>query len=290
MSKPNFRLSKRMVSARFWANPELSKLAKQSRICNLKLTMIGLWAFADESGIFEWQPEIAASMLYALDAEEDRAAVEPAMNAMLEAGFLKKIELNGTWYGMWPKWGEHNKFRKNDSRYPEVAAALGYPVEAGTPREGENTPLEDKDEGEGGSTLSKCLPEQETPKQGEQDNPEAGRLANLLFKLLDQPREHVKNAGVWEQQISSLLRTHKEDEIAAVMQFAVKHNEFSAEYLTLAKEPMKSFVKNYDNLHKRWKALQKGAAAAASRAGKLQQPKDSKPLPGAHGNKSGYTL
>lgn len=91
-------------------------------------------------------------MIYALDTEEDRAAVEPAMNAMFEAGFLRKLELNGTWYGIWPKWGEHNKFRKNDSRYPEVAVGLGYPLQAGAPREGASTPLEDKvkDEGEGG--------------------------------------------------------------------------------------------------------------------------------------------
>jgi hypothetical protein len=69
MAKPNFKLSKRMVSARFWTNPELSRLAKQSKIPNLKLTMIGLWAFSDEAGIFEWQPDIAAGMIYGLDTE-----------------------------------------------------------------------------------------------------------------------------------------------------------------------------------------------------------------------------
>jgi len=33
---------------------------------------------------------------------------------------------------------------------------------------------------------------------------------------------------------------------------------------------MASFVKNYDNLFKRWRALQKGAAAAANRQAKLK--------------------
>ena len=70
------------------------------------------------------------------------------------------------------------------------------------------------------------------------------------------------------------------------MEFAVRDNDYSAQYLTIANEPMASFVKNYDNLYKRWKALRKGAAAAANQAAKLNLPK-TQMAPGAHGNKSG---
>ena len=51
---------------------------------------------------------------------------------------------------------------------------------------------------------------------------------------------------------------------------------------------MKSFVKTYDNIHKGWKALQKGAAAAANRAAKLAKPTVT--APGAHGNRSDMEL
>jgi hypothetical protein len=297
MSKPNFRLSKRIVSARFWANPELSKLAKQSGIRNLKLTMIGLWAFADESGIFEWQPEIAASMIYPLDTEEDRSAVEPAMSAMVEAGFLKKLEVNGTWYGIWPKWGEHNKFRKNDSRYPEVAAALGYP----TPCEGENTPLEDEvrsrsRSGNGIDGLNGIdgisEPDQastsreqdtETP-HGPQDSPPVprasasedsavARLAKKFFKLMGQPCKHIDKAGEWEKIVARLLSEYKEDDLTDLMTFALEENDYSIEYLGRAKDPMATFVKNRHTLAERRDDARRIEAKLAKAAEKKAEKK-----------------
>src|SRR4029077_17969917 len=116
MSKPNYRMNNRLIVARFWGNEELAELVTKTGIPNLHLTMIGLWAFADETGIFEWKPRVAASYIYPL-LPEFQLQVEPAMNAMVEAGLLQKIEFEGHWYGVWPHWGEHNSFRKHDSRY-----------------------------------------------------------------------------------------------------------------------------------------------------------------------------
>jgi hypothetical protein len=305
MAKPNFRMNTRMVAARFWGNEDLAELAIQSKIPNLKLTMIGLWAFADEAGIFEWKPRVAASFIYPLEPE-NQTHVESAMNAFVESGFLKKIEVGGSWYGSWPNWGEHNSFRKNDSRYPVVAAALGYHLDgAATPQEPSiplRKPLEGEVEGE-----AEALPPTQTTKheadsvEGEQEknntNPVAStdsladateRLAKQLFKLLDQPRDQIDNAGDWQIQIRSLLkRGTSEEEVAAVMEFAIKEDKFAAEYLTIAKEPMKSFVKTYDNILKGWKALQKGAAAAANREAKLAKKVTA---PGSHANQSGFEL
>ena len=148
MAKPNFRMNTRMVTARFWGNEDLAELAIQSKIPNLKLTMIGLWAFADEAGIFEWKPRVAASFIYPLEPE-NQTHVESAMNAFVESGFLKKIEVGGSWYGSWPNWGDHNSFRKNDSRYPAVAVALGYPVEGAPTPEEPSIPLKKPLEVEG---------------------------------------------------------------------------------------------------------------------------------------------
>src|SRR5207249_3820803 len=110
-----------MVSARFWSNDELAELAEKSQVPDLELAMIGLWAFADETGIFEWKPRVAAGLLYPTRPSK-QANVEPAMNVMVEAGFLKKIQVGQDWFGYWPNWGEHNDFRNNTSRYPDVAS------------------------------------------------------------------------------------------------------------------------------------------------------------------------
>jgi hypothetical protein len=185
MAKPNFKLSKRMVSARFWTNPELSRLAKQSKIPNLKLTMIGLWAFSDEAGIFEWQPDIAAGMIYGLDTDAERETVEPAMNAMVEAGFLKKIEVNGHRYGAWPHWGEHNDFRNNSSRYPEVADALGYPRKGGSTLNSPQRPSEVEGEVEG-----EVLPPTQTDKG-------LRRVNRRKIKPLRLPAVMVDPQSVW---------------------------------------------------------------------------------------------
>lgn len=301
MAKPKFLLSKRMVSSRFWTNPDLADLERESGIRNLRLTMIGLWAVADEAGIFEWEPRTLAGLIYPYNSD-DQATIFPALDAFVEHKFLLKVEVQGKFYGVWPNWGEHNDFRDNKSRYPEVLATLAKP--SGTlrhPPKGTDTlksPLEVEVEVEAeASTISKqtgktdAIPQEEKPSAlahpGDSPGP-AERLARKLFKLLDQPKDQANNAAVWESQVSALLRGgHSEEEIASVMEFAVKEDDFSAKYLTLAKHPMASFVKTYDNLLKGWKALQKGAAAAANRAAKL------KPIataPGAHGNKSGMEL
>jgi hypothetical protein len=288
--------------------------------------MIGLWATADEAGIFEWEPRRLAVKIYPYNVEDQRA-VEPAMNAFVGAGFLKKLEVGSSRYGVWPNWGAHNDFRKTNSRYPEVQAVLGILRTPENPERGTRPPeipgnpaeIEREEEKEGEVVLPGCLTrenkastfagqETQTPVAAD-ENAEAPspapsapqalegapaaqeRLARLLFKLLDQPREHMTNAGLWQSQVAALLNDKRsEEEIAAVMKFAVKDNDFSAEYLTLAKNPMKSFVKNYDELHRRWKALRKGAEAAANRAAKLKSGKEAPKPPGSHGNFSGMEL
>lgn len=301
MAKPKFSISKRMVSSRFWNNWQLADLERESGIRNLRLTMIGLWAVADESGVFEWEPRTLAGLIYPYNSD-DQKAVEPAMEAFAhhEDPLLLKVEVNGKAYGVWPNWGEHNDFRENKSRYPEVLAVLrGEPSDTlKNPRKGAST-LESPSEREVESeveveveSMSECLTDEPTNVSGQEEpnpKPQATeiQLARTLHRLLDKPKEHAVNS--WHKEVAALLSEHSTEEITSVMEFAVKDNDFSAEYLTLAKNPMGSFVRNYDNLFRRWKALEKGAAAAANRAAKLAKPAETKTktAPGAHGNKSG---
>jgi hypothetical protein len=76
----------------------------------------------------------------------------------------------------------------------------------------------------------------------------------------------------------------------AIMDFAVTENDFSAEYLRLAKDPMSSFVKNFEDLERRYEAREAGLKAKAKTVDKIKSVVATKTAPGSHGNKSGYQL
>ena len=275
MAKPGIRMSTRQVTPRFWENLELADLERDSGIRTLRLTMIGLWAAADEAGIFEWEPRRLAGKIYPYNPE-DQLSVAPALEKMLEAGFVKKVEVANHWYGYWPHWGEHNKFRRSESRYPEAAAILGYPREGqDTPHSGRDTPFEVEVEEEvrSGSKMDGRDGEAETPSASSSTGQEtstpsippesspvptvstsedsAARLAKKFFKLLGQPKRHVGSAGAWELALSKLLSEYKEEDLSELITFALEENDYSIEYLLKATDPMATFVKNHDTLAER---------------------------------------
>jgi hypothetical protein len=282
VAKPNFKLSKRMVSARFWTNPELAKLAKQSKIPNLKLTMIGLWSFADEAGIFEWQPDIVAAMIYTLDTEEDRASVEPAMNAMVEAGFLKKIQVGKDWYGCWPNWGEHNSFRKNDSRYPEVAAALNYPHEGSStlkkPRTASEAELETELEvevKEGESESEK----QPTASGQDGTNPQTDDVSALCDLISSYSGNAVKPD--WAKYAKAILKVVPLEKLRPLLVWMYEDSDFWGQRTFNTKNLFDHLQEG--NLLRKYNAVKKLRKAQAAKA-------DKPSAPGAHGNFSGMEL
>jgi hypothetical protein len=152
-----------------------------------------------------------------------------------EDPLLLKVEVNGKAYGVWPNWGEHNDFRENKSRYPEVLAVLrGEPSDTlKNPRKGTST-LESPSEREVESeveveveSMSECLTDETTRVSGQEEpnpKPQATeiQLAKTLYRLLDKPKEHAVNS--WHKEVAVLLTEHSTEEIASVMDFAVKDN------------------------------------------------------------------
>jgi len=285
MAKPNFKLSKRMVSARFWTNPDLSRLAKQSKVPNLKLTMIGLWAFSDEAGIFEWQPDIAAGMIYGLDTDAEREAVEPAMNAMLEAGFLKKIEVNGHWYGAWPHWGEHNDFRNNSSRYPEVSDALGYPRKGAPTLKSPQRPSEAELEAEGEVEVSESESKREASPPGEQEknNPNASNIEILCQLISDYSGNAVKPD--WAKYAAAILKAVSLDKLRPLLEWMYVESDFWGKRTFNTKNLFDHL--NEGHLIKKYNAEKKLTKKKAAKATGQQAPKTAT---GAHGNFSGMEL
>jgi uncharacterized protein YdaU (DUF1376 family) len=122
------------------------------------------------------------------------------------------------------------------------------------PQEGQDTQTEQSDPGP--------IPTQ--PHQDFVPNPEAQHLAAQLCFLLDEPRDSQKT-DAWARAVAALLNGKRaEAEIHSLMEWAVKENPYSVEYLTKARDPMACFVKNYDSLFRHWKAHQKSKAAKAA--------------------------
>lgn len=94
----------------------------------------------------------------------------------------------------------------------------------------------------------------------------AGRLAQRFLTLLDHPKVHSNSAADWSHKFDLLFRESQltEDEFLDFLDFALKENDYSVQYLNVAKDPMASLNKNFDSLCLRWRARRKADAAAAN--------------------------
>lgn len=93
-----------------------------------------------------------------------------------------------------------------------------------------------------------------------------GRLAQRFFNLLDHPKVHSNSVTDWSHKFDLLFRESQltENEFLDFLDFALKENDYSVQYLNLAKDPMACLNKNFDSLSRRWRAWRKGEAAAAN--------------------------
>jgi hypothetical protein len=115
----------------------------------------------------------------------------------------------------------------------------------------------------------------------------AEALASQFFKALGQPKKFRHAAGAWEQEMTRLLTHTSQEELSAMIKFALEDDDFILGYLNKAAEPMACFVKNFDSISQSWETEKKVSAARAKKASKSVA---TKPAPGAHGTKSGFTL
>jgi hypothetical protein len=126
--------------------------------------------------------------------------------------------------------------------------------------------------------------------EGKFSSTDQGLAAGKFFVLLGKPKALASSAGSWEKRIQPLLATVPLNQMEAIMDFAVTENDFSAEYLRLSKDPMASFVKNFEELERRYEAREAGLRAKAKTVDKIKSVGATKTAPGSHGNKSGYQL
>lgn len=111
---------KRLVSPEFLTHPELCKLGPEAM-----LAFCGLWTQSDKRGIFRWRPQVLklAIMPWFLTWDE----FEQLLNTLEAAGFVRRYEVGGEWYGFIPSFGKwqtfHRMERPSDDPPPDEATA-----------------------------------------------------------------------------------------------------------------------------------------------------------------------
>jgi len=137
-------------------------------------------------------------------------------------------------------------------------------------------------------TVDENPPKTDCPVEETTQSPfEHSLTTGKFWSLLGKPKAFANSAGSWEKQIQPLLATTPLDQMEAIMEFAVSENDFSAEYLRLAKDPMASFVKNFEDLERRYEAREAALKAKAKTVDKIKTAGATKSAPGSHGTKSG---
>lgn len=120
-------------------------------------------------------------------------------------------------------------------------------------------------------TVDENPPRTDCPVGEKKQSPtEHGPAVGEFFVLLGEPKAFENSGSSWEKQIQPLLTITPLNQMKAVMEFAVSENDFSAEYLRLAKDPMASFVKNFEDLERRYEAREAALKAKAKTAGKIK--------------------
>jgi len=125
----------RTVKPEFFRHEGLQDLEIENPGKYPMLVFAGLWTLSDRSGRFEWRPrQIKLDVLPFIPFD-----MEETLNILMEAGFIKKYEVDGKHYGIIPSFGTHQRIDGKEGNSPERYPAP--PEQTGTHLEHtENTP------------------------------------------------------------------------------------------------------------------------------------------------------
>lgn len=173
----------RTVKPTFFKDAELYDAEVQYGL-PLRLAYEGLWCQADREGRFLWKPrELKLDILPYDPVDFDRV-----LNALAEAGFIERYEVDGRVYGLIPNLKRHQHFHKT-----EAASTLPAPVANGATTV--SPPLSHRD----------ATPDTDTDTDTEGDNNNRG--AARVEPAKSWPNLHAKlpPTGVYRQQVMSFI-------------------------------------------------------------------------------------
>ncbi|WP_350347233.1 hypothetical protein ABIQ69_11390 [Agromyces sp. G08B096] len=109
----------RTVKPEFWESEDVARLPKLAR-----LTMLGLFNYADDYGRFKANPALIKAAVWPLDDDVTADDVHDHLTHMNEGGQIVSYEVEGRGYYVFAKWAEHQKVdRPSKSSIPAPAGS-----------------------------------------------------------------------------------------------------------------------------------------------------------------------
>lgn len=110
----------RTIKPDFWQSETVGALSR-----NARLLMIGMLNRSDDDGRFRAHPAQIRGELFCFDEDVSIADVASWLGEIEQAGVIQLYEVDGTRYGCFPKFGEHQKIdKRRKSDLPEPNATL----------------------------------------------------------------------------------------------------------------------------------------------------------------------
>jgi len=101
------------------------------------------------------------------------------------------------------------------------------------------------------------------------------RIASFLWALLDKPKEFetTEVRDYWKRELRECMNTAEYDRVQfkRFLEWVLGMNQYSAEYMRTAKDPVKTLKKNLPNLLRMYKAYLKGLEALERSRNKLKK-------------------
>lgn len=115
---------RRELDPKFFTNDILADLELRTQL-PVRLAYAGLWCVADRDGRFEWKPRTLKLDILPWDSVDFGEVLE----ALVEAGFVRRYEIKGVAYGDIPTFAKHQRPhpREAKSKLPQYVASEGQP-------------------------------------------------------------------------------------------------------------------------------------------------------------------
>jgi hypothetical protein len=115
----------RTVKPEFWESEDVARLPKLAR-----LTMLGLFNYADDFGRFKANPALIKAAVWPLDDDVSAFDVDDHLQHLERGGQIVRYEVGGRGYFAFAKWTEHQKVdRPSKSSIPAPADSSEEPRE-----------------------------------------------------------------------------------------------------------------------------------------------------------------
>jgi len=213
----------RMIKPEFWSSEDILELPLDAR-----LLYIGLWSFADDSGILPYKPITIKCQVFPADMID----CKPMLEELLKSGLLVKYSVDGSEYIQIESWLKHQTIRHPSYRYPLIDGTTPVYDRYANRTSTDDVPYND-------STGTDILPQKEKEKEKEKEKVNKNTLVNPTDKPSKKEilESHKRGFEQWWDLYN--LKTGKKDSEKAWLRLKVADMKKCIEVAPTLKEDFK---------------------------------------------------